>query len=259
MRKSILIILLAMALVVGMSLLEQALPLGSNAYAASNKNKGFTDSFMMETCDGFSSTGENPYFILNPGYQLTLDGIDKKQNIHLTITVLSGPSGTRTFNNLDIGGGVVTDVVTRIVEERETINGLLAEVSRNYFAICDRTNSVFYFGEDVDIYDETGTTVISHEGSWLAGSNGARAGIVMPGVILLGGKYYQEIASGVAMDRAEIISMTEAVQVPAGTFANCLETYETSAIDKKAKGYKFYAPGIGLVKDDVLELTSHTP
>ena len=82
MRKQIYIILLAMALVVGMFLLEQVLPLGSNAYAFFNRNKGFTDSFMMETCDGFSSTGENPYFILNPGYQLTLDGIDKKQNIH---------------------------------------------------------------------------------------------------------------------------------------------------------------------------------
>ncbi len=181
-----------------------------------------------------------------------MEGIDKKQNIHLTITVLDE---TRRFENLDIGGGVVTDVVTRIVEERETINGVLAEVSRNYFAICDRTNSVFYFGEDVDIYEDG--VIVSHEGAWLAGVDGARPGIIMPGVILLGGRYYQEIAPGVAMDRAEIISMTESVQVPAGTFANCLETYETSAIDRKAKGYKFYAPGIGLVKDDVLGLTDY--
>jgi len=252
MRKQFSIILLAMALVAGLSLLEQVLPLGSDAYAASKKNKGFTDSFMMEACDGFSSIGENPYFILRPDYQLTLEGNDKKQNIHLTITVLDE---TRTFNDLDIGGGVVTDVVTRVVEERETINGVLAEVSRNYFAICDRTNSVFYFGEDVDIYEDG--VIVSHEGAWLAGVNGARPGIIMPGVILLGGRYYQEIASGVAMDRAEIISMTEAVQVPAGTFENCLETYETSAIDRKAKGYKFYAPGIGLVKDDILGLTNY--
>jgi len=252
MRKQIYIILLAMALAVGMILLEQALPLGNNAYSASSRNKAFTDSFMMEACDGFSFRGENPYFILSPGYQLTLEGIDKKQNINLTITVLDD---TRRFENLDIGGGVVTDVVTRIVEERETINGVLAEVSRNYFAICDRTNSVFYFGEDVDIYEDG--VIVSHAGAWLAGVNGAKPGIIMPGVILLGGRYYQEIAPGVAMDRAEIISMTETLQVPAGTFENCLETYETSAIDRKAKGYKFYAPGIGLVKDDVLELTGY--
>jgi hypothetical protein len=114
---------------------------------------------------------------------------------------------------------------------------------------------VFYFGEDVDIYEDD--VIVSHEGAWLAGVNGARPGIIMPGVILLGGRYYQELAPGVAMDRAEIISMTETLQVPAGTFENCLETYETSAIDRKAKGYKFYAPGIGLVKDDILELTGY--
>ncbi len=66
MRKQFYIILLAMALAVGMILLEQALPLGNNAYSASSRNKAFTDSFMMEACDGFSSRGENPYFILRP-------------------------------------------------------------------------------------------------------------------------------------------------------------------------------------------------
>jgi hypothetical protein len=162
---------------------------------------------------------------------------------------------------LDIGGGVTADVVTRIVEERETRDGVLAEVSMNYFAICDRTNSVFYFGEDVDIYDSTGTTVIDHSGTWHAGENGAKPGIVMPGVILLGGKYFQELAPGVALDRAEILSMTEVVETPAGTFQNCLQTLETSAIEK-GKGYKTYAPGIGLIRDEgkgaLLLLTEYT-
>jgi hypothetical protein len=52
--------------------------------------------------------------------------------------------------------------------------------------------------------------------------------------------------------------MTKVVQVPAGTFESCLETYETSPIDRNAKGYKFYAPGIGLAKDGVLELTNYS-
>jgi hypothetical protein len=120
---------------------------------------------------------------------------------------------------------------------------------------------VHYFGEDVDIYDpQTGN--ISHEGSWLAGQPVApgsniiaQAGIIMPGTILLGGKYFQEIAPGVAMDRAEIKSMTAVVETPAGTFENCLETFETTPLDKKAKDSKFYAPGIGLVKDGDLTLT----
>ena len=273
MRRKILTVLLAMGFIGGTVWLLGTLSSGlsNNAYANPGKGKdcskchgskakdiakgfkGFTDTFMTETCDGFSSEGRNPYFVLEPGYQLVLEGVEKKAALHLTITVLNE---TKPFRDLDLGGGVIADVDARVVEERETRNGLLAEISRNYFAICDRTNSVFYFGEDVDIYDATGTTVIDHSGSWLAGVNGARPGIAMSGVILLGGKYFQEVAPGLALDRAEILSMTEAIETPAGAFQSCLKTLETSALEK-GKGYKFYAPGIGLIKDGSIELTQY--
>jgi hypothetical protein len=77
----------------------------------------------------------------------------------------------------------VDGVECRVVEERETKDGKLVEVSRNYFAIGKRTNSVYYFGEDVDIYKDD--KVVSHEGAWLAGKNGARFGLMMPGLPLL--------------------------------------------------------------------------
>ena len=66
-----------------------------------------------------------------------------------------------------------------MVEERETKDGKLVEVSRNYFAISKRTNSVYYFGEDVDEYKDG--KVARHGGSWLAGTGGARFGLLMPG------------------------------------------------------------------------------
>jgi len=207
---------------------------------ASAHQPPFTDSFMLEECGGFSSRGSNPYFVLEPGFQLILQGKEKQQNVHLTITVLRE---TRVIDGIE----------TRVVEERETQDGELVEVSRNYFAICNRTNSVFYFGEDVDIYENG--VIVSHAGSWHAGENGARPGIIMPGVILLGGRYYQEVAPGVAMDRAEIISMSQVMQTPAGRFENCLETEETTPLEPNALEFKFYAPGIGLIKDGTLELT----
>jgi len=250
-------IFLAIAWMAGVGLLPVTLSLGTpgEAHAAAPSTpEDVTDRFMMETCNGFSSEGSNPYFVLEPGFQLVLQGTEGKETVHLTITVLNE---TKTFSGLDIGGGVVTDVVTRVVQERELRDGVLAEISKNYFALCNRTNSAFYFGEDVDIYDRTGTTVVSHAGSWLAGLNGARAGIIMPGTLLVGAAYFQEVAPGVALDKAEIISLAETVATPAGTFENCLETFETSALDKKAKGTKFYAPGIGFVKDGDVKLTSH--
>jgi hypothetical protein len=79
---------------------------------------------------------------------------------------------------------------------------------------------------------------------------------MMPGIILLGARYQQEIAPGVAMDRAEIISMTETVETPAGTFENCLKIEETNPIDGETE-YKYYAAGIGIIQDEDLKLTSY--
>ncbi|MBV6517525.1 MAG: hypothetical protein DCC43_05030 [Candidatus Brocadia sp.] len=209
------------------------------------QNRGFTDSFMFDECTGFSSTGRNPFFILEPGHQLVLEGTEDNEEIKLIITVLDETQDITTNET-----GLVT---TRIVEERESIDGELFEVSRNFFAICNRDNSVFYFGEDVDFYEDG--VIVSHDGSWRAGVDGARAGIIMPGTILLGSRYFQEVAPDVAMDRAEILSINQVVKTPAEEFKNCLKTKETTPLEPNAKEFKFYAPGVGLIKDGVLLLT----
>ena len=79
----------------------------------------------------------------------------------------------------------------------------------------------------------------------------------MPGQIFLGAKYYKEIAPGVAMDRAEIISNTEKTETQAGVFSNCLKVEETTPLEPKAKEYKFHAPGIGLIRDENLLLVKY--
>ena len=234
-----------------MLITEPMIGISGNAYAKSKK--GFTDSFRLEDCDGFSTTGRNTFFVLEPGYQLVLEGTEgrgrKEALVHLTITV----SDTTKTVSFEIGG-VITDVATRVVEERELRDGVLVEVSQNYFAICNKTNTVFYFGEAVDIYENG--VVVANTGSWEAGVDGAKPGIIMPGVILLGGRYFQEVAPNIAMDRAEILSMNEEVVTPAGTFQNCLKTKESSALER-GKGYKYYAPGIGLVKDGNVNLIQY--
>ncbi len=203
---------------------------------AQTKDKQFTENLMSDKC-AFENTGRNRYFILEPGYQLTLEGKGGK----LVITVLNE---TKKIGNVE----------TRVVEENESKNGKTTEISRNFFAFCRETNSAYYFGEEVDIYKNG--KIVRHEGAWTAeGEN--RAGVIMPGLILLGARYYQEIAPGAAMDRAEIISAGETKTTPAGTFSNCLKTEETSAIEKGEKEYKFYAPGIGLIQEEDLLLTKY--
>jgi hypothetical protein len=76
--------------------------------------------------------------------------------------------------------------------------------------------------------------VASHEGAWLSGNNGARFGLIVPGKPRVGDRYQQEMAPRVAMDRAEVVTVTETFQTPVGTFKNCLRTRETSGLEKRS-------------------------
>ena len=210
----------------------------ANAQKDSDK-KEYTDSFNLEDCT-FSSTGANRYFILEPGYQLVLE--DQKEDVELTITVLD-----QTKN--------IAGIETRIIEEKETKADDLVEISKNYFAICTENNSVFYFGEDVDIYENGQVT--NHDGSWIHGVDNARAGLMMPGLALLGSKFFQEVAPDVALDRSLIVSLDEKVKTPAGVFGDSLKTKETTPLEPSAKDFKWYAPNIGLVKSNTLILVEY--
>ena len=201
----------------------------------------YTESFRAKDCT-FSSTGRNPFFILEPNYQLVLAGGEGGEAAQVTITVLNET-------------GEVNGTETRVVEERETIGGELVEISRNFFAICEETNSVFYFGEEVDDYENG--NIISHGGAWLAGEDANRAGIIMPGTILMGARYYQEIAPNVAVDRAEIVGMGEVVQTPAGEFSDTLITRETNPLEPDVAELKYYAAGIGLIQEEDLMLQQY--
>lgn len=195
------------------------------------------EEFGISECK-LSPTGRNEYFVLEPGFQLVLEGMIEK----VVITVLDE---TRE----------VDGVTTRIVEEKEWRYGEMVEISRNFFAICPDTNDVFYFGEEVDIYRDG--ALVSHSGAWLAGEDGAKAGLMMPGKPEVGMKHYQEIAPGVAMDRAEIVSLDDTLNTPAGSFSNCLKTREGTALNPLEREYKIYAPGIGLIQDESLLLTEY--
>jgi hypothetical protein len=59
------------------------------------------------------------------------------------------------------------------------------------------------------------------------------------------------------MDRGEILSVTEAVQTPAGRFKDCVKVEDTTPLEPKVKEYKYYAPGVGLVQDGDLVLVKY--
>ena len=202
----------------------------------------FSSSFMRERCK-FKTKGENPFFPLRPGWQTVLESDEE-------VAVITVLDETKEVN------GVKKRVVEELAYERDGDELILTERSLNYFAMCKQTGSVFYFGEEGEDYDEDGN-VIGNAGAWLDGVNGARAGIIMPGTILVGGGYYEEIApEDSALDKARIDAIHDGCEAGDFEFAQqCVETFNTQDCSDDEET-KLYADGVGTVADEDLVITS---
>ena len=77
----------------------------------------------------------------------------------------------------------------------------------------------------------------------------------MPASPAVGMIYQQEVAPGVAEDRAEIEALGESKQVPAGTFNDTLRTNECTPLESDSDETKMYARGVGPIQDASLQLT----
>lgn len=188
--------------------------------------------------DDFVSEVDNPYFPLTPGttfiYAGETDGVptsDEMNVKHQTKQIL----------------GVATTVVHHLSYE----DGVLVEDTLDWFA-QDVDGNVWYFGEDTKELDEAGN-VISTEGSWEAGVDGAQAGIVMLADPKKGDKYQQESAPGIAEDMAQIVGFEDSLCVSYGCFENVLVTKEWSPLEKQVVENKYYAEGVGFIFGDMVK------
>ncbi|MFN8646325.1 MAG: hypothetical protein U0104_06185 [Gemmatimonadales bacterium] len=191
----------------------------------------------------FSHTLTNPYFPMSVGRQLILQGTEGGKAVVLQVTALP---------DTELVGGAWT----RVIEERETVDGALLEVSRNFF-VQTAGGAVCYFGEDVDIYQNG--TITSHDGAWRAGVAGAISGLFMPAAPAAGMGFRQEVATGIAEDRVTITSVGDSVTVPLGRYGSTVRFHETTPLEPGSVSKKVYVSGIGPVVDDVVRLTSLTP
>jgi hypothetical protein len=222
------------------------------AATAQEDEPEFTDDFPVEECT-FTPFGGNQFFSLMPGRRTYFDNSacvaegECEEREDLVVTV------TRELKKVWIeDDGERRPIWTRVIVEHEREDGQLKEISRNYFAMCVPSRDVYYFGEDVDIY--AGGKVVSHEGAWLAGRHGAEPGIIMPdSAFILGQRYYQELAPGVALDRAEHVDADLEIDLQAGNFDDCVEVSETTPLEPGSDSTKVYCPGVGLVIDSDLE------
>jgi len=140
----------------------------------------------------------------------------------------------------------ILGVTVTVIRDQVFLNGELTEDTRDWEA-QDKDGNVWYFGEDTKELENG--KVVTTEGSWEAGVNGAQPGIIMLAHPKTGLTYIQEDAPDVAEDRGKALSLKAKVSVPFGSFDHCLQTLEWSLLELGVRDHKFYCPGIGMVKE----------
>jgi hypothetical protein len=172
---------------------------------------------------------DNPWFPLRPGTTLRYRG-QKDGEVGSDIFTVT----PRTKRILGIKATVVHD---RIFLDR----GGLAEDTLDWYA-QDRHGNVWYLGEATKELNARGR-VISREGSWQAGVDGARAGIFMPGRPRVGLTFRQEYYKGQAEDHVQVVTIR----------GKRMKTKEWTPLEPGVRDRKIYQRGIGTVLEQTVK------
>jgi hypothetical protein len=196
------------------------------------------EAFVQAQATSWVGAVTNPYFPLAPGtifhYEGESDGIPTSDDMIVT-------HDTK----------VIVGVTCTVVHDIGYTNGIVSEDTFDWYA-QDGDGNVWYFGEDTKELDVDGN-VISTEGSWEAGVNGAQQGIIMEANPRVGDKYQQEFAAGVAEDMAQVLNLNRTGCVPYGCFDDLLLTKEFTPLEKGLTEHKSYAPGVGDILEEVVK------
>jgi hypothetical protein len=182
--------------------------------------------------DDFVDGIDNRFWPMAPGsrwvYRET-DGEGGEQRVEVTVT-------DRKKTILGIEATVVHDVVTE--------DGGLVEDTFDWYG-QDKDGNIWYLGEETKEYENG--KVVSTEGSWEAGVDGAQAGIMIPGDPEVGQSYRQEYYAGEAEDNGEVLSVDATASVPFGSFDGVLKTKDTNTLEPSVLEHKYYAEDVGPV------------
>jgi len=187
----------------------------------------------------FQAKVDNPLFPLSTLSPKLFEGEERDPNTNETIK-------TRLESTVLPDTDKVAGVEVTVLQEKDYQNGELVESTLDYFA-QHRNGDVYYFGERVDIYE--GGKIVGHQGQWLAGEGKNEPGVAMPAHPTVGQKFNQENAPGIAEDQLTVLSLTESVTVPAGTFSGCLKVADFNPLDR-ATEHKWFCPGVGMVHEE---------
>ncbi len=170
----------------------------------------------------------NPYFPLVPGYRWLYEAGD--ETIEVTVT-------EETVEILGVECFVVKDVVKE--------NGEVIEDTDDWYAV-DRDQNVWYFGELTLEFE--GGVLQGIEGSWEAGVDYAKPGLIMLAEPEVDAVYRQEFLLGEVEDLGQVLTITGSAEVPAASCdGDCVITKDFTPVEPGNITNKYYAAGIGLI------------
>jgi hypothetical protein len=186
--------------------------------------------------DDFVDAIDNPWFTLTPGavFKLRVETEDEIERETITVT-------DRRKEVMGVSTTVVRDVIS--------VGGEPVEFTYDWYA-QDREGNVWYFGEDTAEYEDG--KLVSREGSWEAGVDGAQPGIIMNADPHIHDAFWQEFYKGEAEDMYWVVGTGESKSVPVGDFDDVLHTLEWTPLEPKIVVEKFYAQGVGLIAERAL-------
>jgi len=212
-------------------------------------DKGAPYSPSIDPAD-FVGAVDNPYFPLVPGTRWTMKSHGTEGG-ETTITLVTHQTKT------------IMGIACTVVRDEVDKGGQLKELTFDWYA-QDAQGNVWYMGEQTAEYKNG--QVSTRGGSWEAGVNGARPGIIMPAQPILDLTYRQEYLKGDAEDLAKVVDTSSTANTPFGTFDDVWVTEDWTPLEPKIVERKFYARGVGLVMEQLVkggsgrnELTEYTP
>ncbi len=205
--------------------------------------------------NGVCASGQNRFFPLIPGTVTTfVNDTDEPETIIVTVT-----EDTREIEGIETI--VVNDRVFEGLPDQDgDPSGDPIEDTDDYYAI-DKDCNVWYLGEIAQNFEDGYLTDL--DGSFIAGEEGAQAGIVMLASPQVGDVYRQEFALGDAEDAAEVLALDADIMVDGeihllnvdGQSVNCngacLKTEDFIGNEADAVELKFYVEGVGFVAEQL--------
>ena len=191
----------------------------------------------------------NPYLPFLPGSRWVYEGTSSDGQERIEVTVLDERRSV-----MGIDAVVVRDTVS--------MDGEVIEDTYDWYT-QDAEGNVWYLGEETAEYEDG--QVVSTEGSWEAGVDGALPGVVMWAQPVPGQAYRQEFYRDQAEDLAEVLTVGQRATVAGSTYDDVVVIREWTPLEPDVVEEKSYAPGVGPVLeeqtaggDDRVVLAQHT-